>query len=288
MPSARRRVIRRSSRTAANHCKAISAEAARRWRLPVPACCRPAYVGRVTLDDVGHDRCVDTNPPAHSTSREVAQTVAEAGLNLIPGVGGSVAVILMAALNYSVNQRREQWFTQVAEGIAELRDKVDAFDPQALASDDGFLDSVVTATQIAERNSQQVKRAALRNALLNAALPSAPSQEDQQQLFRLIDELTPTHIRLLGLLGDPPGWFDHTGLARPQFAISSNRTALIKAGMPDLAARGDEMITRYYRALEATGLVQAALGGMMSADGAWNPATSTLGQELLAFIRDPR
>ncbi|RSM64888.1 hypothetical protein DMB66_18400 [Actinoplanes sp. ATCC 53533] len=231
---------------------------------------------------------MDTNPPAHSTSREVAQTVAEAGLNLIPGVGGSVAVILMAALNYSVNQRREQWFTQVAEGIAELRDKVDAFDPQALASDDGFLDSVVTATQIAERNSQQVKRAALRNALLNAALPSAPSQEDQQQLFRLIDELTPTHIRLLGLLGDPPGWFDHTGLARPQFAISSNRTALIKAGMPDLAARGDEMITRYYRALEATGLVQAALGGMMSADGAWNPATSTLGQELLAFIRDPR
>ncbi|WP_330440470.1 hypothetical protein OHB44_09795 [Micromonospora sp. NBC_00821] len=231
---------------------------------------------------------MDTKPPAHSRSREIAQTVTEAGLNLIPVAGGSVAVILMAALNYSVNQRREQWFTDVAEGLAELREKVDAFDPQGLAEDEGFLDSVVTATQIAERNSQQVKRDALRNALLNAALPSAPGHDDQQQLFRLIDELMPTHIRLLGLLGDPAGWFDRTGLDRPQFALSSNRTTLIKAGMPDLATRGDELIRRYYRVLEAAGLVQAPLGGMMSADGAWSPAASDLGHELLAFIRDPR
>ncbi|SCF29428.1 hypothetical protein GA0074695_5253 [Micromonospora viridifaciens] len=231
---------------------------------------------------------MEIEPPSHSKARQAAQAGLEAGLNLVPMVGGTVAVVLMTALNHGLKKRQEAWFTELAEAVEDLRGKVDGFDPEALGENDAFLDAVMTATRIAERNSQQTKLEALRNALLNAALPGAPDQDDQQHYFRLIDDLTPTHIRLLDLLNDPPGWFDRTGLPRPEFGMSSNRTALIQAGMPELAEKGQEAIRRYYTGLESANLLAGSLGGMMTGSGAWGSATNELGRDFLAFIRDPR
>jgi hypothetical protein len=95
------------------------------------------------------------------------------------------------------------------------------------------VDAVVTATRIVDRTSQREKIEALRNAVLNSALPAAPDQDIQQLYFALIDNLTPTHLRLLTLLDNPPGWFDaRPGLHHPQFGMMSSRTALISAAMP--------------------------------------------------------
>jgi hypothetical protein len=63
---------------------------------------------------------------------------------------------------------------------------------------------------------------------------------------------------------------------------------LINAAMPDLADKGPQMIERFYAALTDGGLVNGALGGMMTAQGVWQPVTTEFAARFLAFIRDPR
>ena len=168
---------------------------------------------------------METTPPAHSKGRQLAQTGAEMMVNMVPVFGGTIAVALTVALNHKLNERRERWFTELAEAVEELQGRFDGFDPDSLAENEAFVDAVVTATRIVDRASQREKIEVLRNAVLNSALPAAPDQDIQQLYFALIDDLTPTHMRLLTLLDDPPGWFDaRPGLHRPQFGMMSSRT----------------------------------------------------------------
>ncbi|MEN3540982.1 hypothetical protein AAH991_38115 [Microbispora sp. ZYX-F-249] len=232
---------------------------------------------------------MDTHPPKHSKSRELTQTAIEAAINVVPMVGGTIGVLLMQGLNSKLNQRRDQWLTELAEAVEDLQDRVDGFDPESLTENPAFVDAVVTATRIVDRTSQFEKIELLRNAVLNAAMPGAPDLDVQQLYLNLIDELTPTHIRLLTLLNDPVGWFDRRPeLVRPQFGLSSNRTALITAALPDLGEKGRETIERFYAGLADGGLVNAPLGGMMTANGAFEPATTDFAESFLAFVRDPR
>jgi uncharacterized protein (DUF697 family) len=67
---------------------------------------------------------VETTPPSHSRGRQLAQTSAEMIVNMVPVVGGTIAVALTVALNHTLNKRRERWFTELAEVVDELRDRV--------------------------------------------------------------------------------------------------------------------------------------------------------------------
>jgi hypothetical protein len=209
-------------------------------------------------------------------------------LNAVPVVGGSTTTALTMALSHRLNKRRDAWFRSLAQIVEQLGERLDAFEPEHLADNDAFMDAVVTATRIVDRTSKEEKIHLLRNAVLNAAMPSAPDADLQQVYFGTIDELTATHLHLLILLNDPPRWFEvHPDLQRPTFAFSSNRAQLIEAAMPDLATAGREVTARFYAALERTGLIGAPLSGMMTEDGAWQPATTRFGKNFLAFLVDP-
>ncbi|PZG01481.1 hypothetical protein C1I99_07110 [Micromonospora deserti] len=154
-----------------------------------------------------------------------------------------------------------------------------------LTSEDAFMDALTTAAQIADRTSRAEKLEALRNAVVNSVMPDAPDVDTQQLFFEMIDRFTPTHVRMLTLLSDPPGWFDRHGMPRPGISMGP-KTAIIEAGMPELAGRRD-LIDRYAGALTVAGLINQSISGIMSAGGLWVPATAPLGIEFLAFVADP-
>jgi hypothetical protein len=64
---------------------------------------------------------VDTTPPGRSTGQEIAACIPEAALGSVPVGGNALAVTFVTALGWRLEQRREQWFTQLAEGVEELR-----------------------------------------------------------------------------------------------------------------------------------------------------------------------
>src|SRR3989338_4766599 len=59
------------------------------------------------------------------------------------------------------------------------------------------------ATQVAIRNSQEEKRNALRNAIINAALPDPPEQSLQLMFLNFLDIFTTWHLWVLQLYHEP-------------------------------------------------------------------------------------
>jgi hypothetical protein len=204
-------------------------------------------------------------------------------ISFVPVAGSALQVAFNELAGRRLADRRTRWFNDLAGKMHKLEEQVGNF--EQLTSNDAFMDALTAASQIADRTSRVEKLEALRNAVVNSAMPDAPDADTQQLLFDMIDRFTPTHVRMLKLLSDPPGWFSRYGISRPNISAGP-KTAIIEAGMPELAGRRD-LIDRYAGALTGTGLINQALTGMMTESGLWAIATTPLGIEFLAFVADP-
>src|SRR5258708_14703962 len=100
---------------------------------------------------------METRPPGKSKSREIVERTVEAGLSSVPLVGGAIAVAFVTALGWRLEQRREQWFTQLAEGGEQLRERVEDLDLETLTDNPLFVDAVVTPTRAIEHTHQAEK-----------------------------------------------------------------------------------------------------------------------------------
>jgi len=224
--------------------------------------------------------------PPKETLGDHGHAVIRAGLGAIP-FGGTAAVELFNKIvSPPLERRRDQWRERVGERLNAL-EASGVIDTDALQHDEAFVTVMMHASQAALRNHDEEKLQALRNAVLNAAMP-APIDESVQQMFvNYVDEFTVWHIRLLHLFHDPVAWFRTNNVEPPTFAMSSSLDRLIAAAYPDLKRRGDlwELITTE---LNAKGLFSGTnLRTMMSADGAFQKRTTDLGDEFIQFITEP-
>ncbi|MGD0888690.1 MAG: hypothetical protein ABR889_05550 [Acidobacteriaceae bacterium] len=134
---------------------------------------------------------------------DVAIDAGKTVVSLVPVLGPLTVATLGNIFTPPLEQRRKDWFKEVADGLDDLRAKVEGFSPEKLADHPAFVSAFVQASRIAEGTHQTEKRDLLRNALLNIAIGHAPSEDMQHIYLRWIGELTPTHIRLLNLLWSP-------------------------------------------------------------------------------------
>jgi hypothetical protein len=147
----------------------------------------------------------------------------EAALGSVPIAGAALAVAFVTAIGWRLEQRREEWFTKLAEGVEDLRERIGDVDFENLASNDLFVDAVMTTTRTIEHTHQEEKITALRNAVLNSVAPDAPDADTQAIFLNLIDRFTPSHLRLLALWDDPPAWFESHGRTPPQGVMAGSR-----------------------------------------------------------------
>lgn len=229
---------------------------------------------------------MDTKPPGKSRGREVVERAAEAGAGMVPVVGPVLAVALVTVLNWRLNDRREEWFAQLAEDVEALKQRHEDLDLEDLAANPLFVDAVVSATRTVEHTSQEEKIGALRNAVLNSVGPDAPDADTQAIMLNLVDRYTPSHLRLLTLWDDPAAWFERHGVTAPAVAMSGSRTQTVEAGLPEMRGRRDfyMLITRE---LESDGLLVPTVPGMVSTSSLTNRLTTELGRQFLRFISHP-
>jgi hypothetical protein len=154
---------------------------------------------------------METTLPGKSTGQEIVERAAEATLGSVPLVGAALAVTLVTTLNWRLEERREKWFTELADGVEELRQRMDGLSLESLAGNEMFTDAVVMATRTVEHTHQAEKIQALRNAVLNSAAPGAPDADTQAAMLALVDRFTPSHLRLVTLWDDPSAWFRQPG-----------------------------------------------------------------------------
>ncbi|EAQ98770.1 hypothetical protein [Congregibacter litoralis] len=155
---------------------------------------------------------------------------------------------------------------------------------QSLLEHEEFIDVLIEATQIVLRTSVTEKKAALKNAVINSALPNPPEASLQNIYLRFVDDLTSWHLRVLSLFHDPRQWFMDHGRKSPEFTMTSSLGALLEKAFPELAGRREfyDFISKdlYLKGLLSTD----GLHTMMTASGTYESRSTDLGKGLIRFI----
>jgi hypothetical protein len=230
---------------------------------------------------------METTPPGRSTGQEIVERVTEAALGSVPLVGNALAVTFVTALGWRLEQRREKWFTELAEGVEELRQRVDGLNLEDLADNDLFIDAVVNASRTVEHTHQAEKIEALRNAVLNSVAPDAPDADTQAIIMNLIDRFTPSHLRLVTLWDDPTAWFESHGIPQPQAAFITSRTVTVEAGLPEMRGRQDFYLLVASELSSAGMLVVDTLKGNVQPPSLMSRLTTDFGRRFVRFISPP-
>ena len=174
----------------------------------------------------------------------------------------------------------------IAEGLVQLQEKVEGFRIEDLSGDPAFVTMTLQATQYALRNHQEEKLEALRNAVLNSALPGAPEDDMQIIFLGLVDTLTPWHLRVLKLFDDPLKWAEQNQRSVPiGFGGAGTRQVLLQA-YPELNGKND-LQDKIIKDLSTHNLAEIP-SAMMTSKGAHESRTSGFGKQFLQFITTPR
>lgn len=219
--------------------------------------------------------------PKNEARRRTEETI-EAIAAAVPFAGGVLAVKYAQAFRRADERRYHQWQQQVEDALDAMAQRNDGLDVDALFANDDFIDAIATATRIAEKSAAQLKRAALQNVLFNVGLHNSLEADKRAIYLRYIDELTPSHLALLRLADDPPGWFSRRDRPWP----GGNLIGVVIAAFP--AWSGDEdFIDTLAGDLASRGLADLPLRTMMTPSGVMAQRTKPKGREFMEFISGP-
>lgn len=226
-------------------------------------------------------------PPKSKSAGDIAREVGRAIISVVPAAGGPLQVAFENIFGSPIEKRKQAWLEQLAEVIKEVQERVAELSPEKLAANETFVTVVMQASQVAIRNHQQAKLDALRNAVLNSALPNPPQEDEQMIFLRLIDQLTPWHLRVLSLLNDPVGWMQRNNVKNPGWHTGGVST-VIEHCLPDLRGQRDTY-DQIVRDLQAEGLVGQGqfVHGTMTGGGMVESRTADRGKRFIRFISAP-
>jgi hypothetical protein len=223
--------------------------------------------------------------PPKPTAADRIYAITRAGVGSIPVVGAAAAELLQQILSQPIEERRTEWMAAIGEGLLRLESER-GVKIEDLGKSPAFVDAVMTATQVAIRTSQLSKRRALRNAVLNSALPISPDVTQQQVFLALIDRFTDLHLSILRVFRSPSDWKtsdDKQLLARN----ASDAGDLLLEAYPELVGH-ETLCDVLWGELHAAGLVDiATLHNKHEGNAVMKKRTTPYGDEFLAFISSP-
>lgn len=187
-------------------------------------------------------------------------------------------------MGWTYNRRLQDWFEDLAQAVSELQDTLDDWPSlDELARNEVFADAVINASRAAQATHQAEKRVALRNGVLNSIDADAPSVDEQARFFRLVDEFSPAHLRLLKILSDPKA----AGLPDPGLMKRGGVRGLIRQ-LADFRDAPTGWIELLAKDLEVAGLTSFGPLGFENKYGeTLAPIATQLGWRFLQFIERP-
>jgi len=225
-------------------------------------------------------------PQTGADDADLAYAALTAALSTVPLLGPAAVAAIAALVGSPVERRRDEFITDLWRRLKELEARKD-LKVEDLPNNDAFVDAVLTATQAAIRTSQAEKKRALRNAILNSALPSAPDAAVQQQFIGLVESFTDWHLLILKLFHDPSAATDPEGNRLSPGVVASSLSAVLTQAFPGLMGRR-EFYELVWSDLIRAGLINSGgLHVMMTPQGCMGRRTTTFGDQFLRFISEP-
>jgi hypothetical protein len=226
-------------------------------------------------------------PPSSKSTGDIAREVGKAIVSAVPMAGGPLQILFENVFSAPIEKRKQVWLEQLAEVVTEVQRRVEGLTTEKLAANETFVTVAMQASQMAIRNHQKEKLRALRNAVLNSALPNPPQEDEQMIFLRLVDQLTPWHLRVLRLFNDPVEWMKENGITYPGWGMGGVST-VIEHCFPDLRGQRDTY-EQIVRDLQTDGLVKEGkfLHITMTGHGMVEARTTDRGKRFIKFITSP-
>lgn len=217
---------------------------------------------------------------------DVTFALAKGGISAIPIVGAPAAEILALIVTPPLEKRRDEWIQSIGDGLKKLAEKVEGFNIEQLAQNETFITTVTHASQAAIRNHQKEKLGALRNAVLNAALPNSPNEDLQLMFLSFIDSFTPWHLAILKLFDHPKEWGNRRGITYPRYVMGVPATVL-EESFTELRGKRD-LYDLFVKDLFSRGLMNTdSLHTTMHEAGMFASRATDMGKQFLKFITSP-
>jgi hypothetical protein len=227
-----------------------------------------------------------TTEELQASKGDYAYALAKAGVSQLPIVGAPIAEILPLIIAPPLEERRNEWLKSLGERLKTLEEKVAGFKLEDLQSNETFITTAMHASQAAIRNHQKEKLEALRNAVLNAALPNPPEEELQLIFLTYVDSLTPSHLTILKFLDEPKEWGTSHGITYPNWHMGSISSALEYA-FSELHDKR-EIYDVYIRDLYSRGLTTTdSVHTTISGPSILASRTTAMGKQFLTFTSSP-
>lgn len=199
-----------------------------------------------------------------------------------PIIGGLLGEVVGFLWTPALQRRQTEWFKSLGDRVEELEAEVDDLKERLQRQE--VLTVAVNAARAATATHEETKREALRNAVINSALDIEPDAQMQLVFVRMVDRLTAGHLQLLELFDNPAHFFERRLTAPPSFTLTSSLGELIKTAFP---AWDPDLYARLTTDLAQEGLAQASgLNTTMSAGGAMQPRTTSIGKRFLRFVAE--
>lgn len=227
----------------------------------------------------------DLVDPVVEPESEKVHRATRAAVSAVPVLGGALVEAFNALIEPPMARRRTEWMVQVTEAINELYGK-GIVTEENLQENEKFFTTLVHASNAAIRNHQEEKLIALRNAVLNSALPGAPSDTVQQLFLNLIDSCTSWHIALLKLFQGPEQWAAEHNHQFPGWSMGSI-SQVIEHAYPQLRNQ-QALYTLVWNELYRNGLFNSdGLNTTMTGNGMFAKRTTQIGDDFVKFISSP-
>ena len=223
--------------------------------------------------------------PAVEPESEKAHRLTRAVISDIPVFGGTLAEAFSTLIEPPMERRKKKWMNKVTEAINELyRKKI--ITEKDLQENEQFFTALVHASSTAIKNHEEEKLDALRNAVLNSALPDAPDDTQQHLFLNLVDSCSSWHIALLKLFQNPAQWAEDNNHQFPNWSTGALNSVILSAypTLKDYQA----MYSLIFKQLCRDGLLGSDnLGTTMTGAGMLSKRTTRFGDEFIKFISPP-
>ena len=219
-----------------------------------------------------------------------ALALAKVAASLVP-IAGGLAVELLGLIQSPLETKMREWVEDLAVRLRVLEERVEGFSFEQLAGNDDFQSTFLYASQLAVRTTQESKRDALRNIVLNTALNRTPDEDLRLMFMNYIDSFTSWHLRVLSVLDELDGWTNKYYSLHPTWNWDEPMT-VIDFALPEIKDRED-LLRQLLRDLHARGLITkddyhvTVVTTQSGRKPLFVSQTTTMGKQFLQYIAEP-
>ena len=197
---------------------------------------------------------------------------------------GSASALYEGIIRPQLTRRGYEFLQGLLDRLLGIEGAYPAFDLEATLANPDFAAFVTDATHVAARTRNAEKMEALRNAVLNVAVGTTIDEDLQEIFLRAVENLTPSHLRMLRFAQDPAGAATALGVeTTPSPPLYEQALSIV---FPEFRQRPD-VYRQLYEDLVTRGFILSS-SNLGVSQGRSIKRTTELGEQFLAFIADPQ